>query len=114
VAPIWNTCTTDLQFKYVIELITDSQIKGKIQSPEPQFLSPLQFILQTQSKKKKKKKKTLFASVLSTTNKGKQSQQSLNPCLIIRSMFSATLRDFLEDLARTIMHNAIRVIVGRN
>jgi len=82
----------------VIELITDSQIKGKIQSPEPQFLSPLQFILQTQSK----------------TNKGKQSQQSLNPCLIIHSMFSATLRDFLEDLAHTIIHNAIRVIIGRN
>jgi len=33
---------------------------------------------------------------------------------IIRSMFSATLPDFVEDLARTIMHNAIRVIVGRN
>lgn len=32
---------------------------------------------------------------------------------IIRSMFSATLPDFVEDLARTIMHDAVRVIVGR-
>jgi ATP-dependent RNA helicase DDX52/ROK1 len=35
-----------------------------------------------------------------------------NP-MIIRSMFSATLPDFVEDLARTIMHYAVRVIVGR-
>ncbi|GLT55779.1 hypothetical protein SLA2020_288710 [Shorea laevis] len=33
---------------------------------------------------------------------------------ITRSMFSATLPDFVEDLARTIMHDAVRVIVGRN
>ncbi|XP_041025820.1 DEAD-box ATP-dependent RNA helicase 57 [Juglans microcarpa x Juglans regia] len=32
---------------------------------------------------------------------------------IIRSMFSATLPDFVEELARTIMHDAVRVIVGR-
>ncbi|KAI4378744.1 hypothetical protein MLD38_016181 [Melastoma candidum] len=32
---------------------------------------------------------------------------------IIRSLFSATLPDFVEDLARTIMHDAVRVIVGR-
>lgn len=32
---------------------------------------------------------------------------------ITRSMFSATLPDFVEDLARTIMHDAVRVIVGR-
>jgi hypothetical protein len=105
-APIWNICTTDLQFKYVIEY---SQIKEKFNL---QNLSSS--LLYSSSYKHRVKKKTLFASVLSTTNKGKQSQQSLNPCLIIHSMFSATLHDFLEDLARTIMHNAIRVIVGRN
>lgn len=32
---------------------------------------------------------------------------------IIRSMFSATLPDFVEELARTIMHDAVRIIVGR-
>ncbi|KAE8099539.1 hypothetical protein FH972_017514 [Carpinus fangiana] len=32
---------------------------------------------------------------------------------ILRSMFSATLPDFVEDLARTVMHDAVRVIVGR-
>ncbi|GAB4843008.1 hypothetical protein Ancab_012984 [Ancistrocladus abbreviatus] len=32
---------------------------------------------------------------------------------IIRSLFSATLPDTVEDLARTIMHDAVRVIVGR-
>lgn len=32
---------------------------------------------------------------------------------IIRSLFSATLPDSIETLARTIMHDAIRVIVGR-
>ncbi|PKI32515.1 hypothetical protein CRG98_047095 [Punica granatum] len=32
---------------------------------------------------------------------------------IVRSLFSATLPDFVEDLARTIMHDAVRVIVGR-
>ncbi|CAL5061297.1 unnamed protein product [Urochloa decumbens] len=32
---------------------------------------------------------------------------------IIRSLFSATLPDSIEALARTIMHDAIRVIVGR-
>ncbi|KAK4772969.1 hypothetical protein SAY87_027988 [Trapa incisa] len=35
-----------------------------------------------------------------------------NPA-IVRSLFSATLPDFVEDLARTIMHDAVRVIVGR-
>lgn len=32
---------------------------------------------------------------------------------IVRSLFSATLPDTLEELARTIMHDAIRVIIGR-
>ncbi|KAK9290553.1 hypothetical protein L1049_008723 [Liquidambar formosana] len=32
---------------------------------------------------------------------------------IIRSLFSATLPDFVEELARTIMHDAVRVIIGR-
>lgn len=32
---------------------------------------------------------------------------------IVRSLFSATLPDFVEDLARTIMHDAVRVIIGR-
>ncbi|XP_058082059.1 DEAD-box ATP-dependent RNA helicase 57 [Magnolia sinica] len=32
---------------------------------------------------------------------------------IIRSLFSATLPDSVEELARTIMHDAVRVIVGR-
>ncbi|GAB2226944.1 hypothetical protein Droror1_Dr00008743 [Drosera rotundifolia] len=32
---------------------------------------------------------------------------------IIRSLFSATLPDTVEDLARTIMHDAVRVIIGR-
>lgn len=32
---------------------------------------------------------------------------------IIRSLFSATLPDSVEELARTIMHDAIRVIIGR-
>jgi len=32
---------------------------------------------------------------------------------IIRSLFSATLPDSIEALARTIMHDAIRIIVGR-
>ncbi|KAJ6762221.1 DEAD-BOX ATP-DEPENDENT RNA HELICASE 57 [Salix koriyanagi] len=31
---------------------------------------------------------------------------------IIRSLFSATLPDFVEDVARTVMHDAVRVIVG--
>lgn len=35
-----------------------------------------------------------------------------NPC-ILRSLFSATLPDTVEDLARTIMHDAVRVIIGR-
>ncbi|KAJ7976999.1 DEAD-box ATP-dependent RNA helicase [Quillaja saponaria] len=32
---------------------------------------------------------------------------------IIRSLFSATLPDFVEELARSIMHDAVRIIVGR-
>ncbi|KAG8374254.1 hypothetical protein BUALT_Bualt11G0112300 [Buddleja alternifolia] len=32
---------------------------------------------------------------------------------IVRSLFSATLPDTVEDLARTIMHDAVRVIIGR-
>ncbi|KAL0555499.1 hypothetical protein IC582_009447 [Cucumis melo] len=32
---------------------------------------------------------------------------------IVRSLFSATLPDFVEDLARSVMHDAVRVIVGR-
>ncbi|KDP41136.1 hypothetical protein JCGZ_03627 [Jatropha curcas] len=32
---------------------------------------------------------------------------------VIRSLFSATLPDFVEELARTIMHDAVRIIVGR-
>lgn len=32
---------------------------------------------------------------------------------IIRSLFSATLPDYVEELARTIMHDAVRIIVGR-
>ncbi|CAM8911612.1 unnamed protein product [Rhodiola kirilowii] len=32
---------------------------------------------------------------------------------IIRSLFSATLPDRVEELARTIMHDAVRVIIGR-
>uniref|UniRef100_A0A0R0EP03 RNA helicase n=1 Tax=Glycine max TaxID=3847 RepID=A0A0R0EP03_SOYBN len=32
---------------------------------------------------------------------------------IIRSLFSATLPDFVEDQARELMHDAVRVIVGR-
>ncbi|XP_076893410.1 DEAD-box ATP-dependent RNA helicase 57-like [Bidens hawaiensis] len=32
---------------------------------------------------------------------------------IIRSLFSATLPDAVEELARTIMHDAVRVIIGR-
>lgn len=32
---------------------------------------------------------------------------------IVRSLFSATLPDYVEELARTIMHDAVRVIVGR-
>nr|KJB46557.1 hypothetical protein B456_007G374300 [Gossypium raimondii] len=32
---------------------------------------------------------------------------------IIRSLFSATLPDSVEELARTIMHDAVRVIIGR-
>ncbi|KAJ4969246.1 hypothetical protein NE237_015947 [Protea cynaroides] len=32
---------------------------------------------------------------------------------IIRSLFSATLPDSVEELARTIMHDAVRIIVGR-
>ncbi|XP_078171394.1 P-loop containing nucleoside triphosphate hydrolases superfamily protein isoform X2 [Carex rostrata] len=32
---------------------------------------------------------------------------------IVRSLFSATLPDTVEDLARSIMHDAVRVIVGR-
>ncbi|XP_050910632.1 DEAD-box ATP-dependent RNA helicase 57 [Lathyrus oleraceus] len=32
---------------------------------------------------------------------------------IVRSLFSATLPDFIEDKARELMHDAVRVIVGR-
>ncbi|KAL8152779.1 hypothetical protein V2J09_010539 [Rumex salicifolius] len=32
---------------------------------------------------------------------------------IVRSLFSATLPDTVEELARTIMHDAVRIIVGR-
>ncbi|GFZ21153.1 P-loop containing nucleoside triphosphate hydrolases superfamily protein [Actinidia rufa] len=32
---------------------------------------------------------------------------------ILRSLFSATLPDSVEELARTIMHDAVRIIVGR-
>lgn len=32
---------------------------------------------------------------------------------ILRSLFSATLPDAVEELARTIMHDAVRVIIGR-
>ncbi|KAK9193054.1 hypothetical protein WN944_003750 [Citrus x changshan-huyou] len=32
---------------------------------------------------------------------------------IVRSLFSATLPDFVEELARSIMHEAVRVIAGR-
>lgn len=32
---------------------------------------------------------------------------------IIRMLFSATLPDTVEQLARTIMHDAVRIIVGK-
>ncbi|KZV35086.1 DEAD-box ATP-dependent RNA helicase 57 [Dorcoceras hygrometricum] len=32
---------------------------------------------------------------------------------IVRSLFSATLPDAVEELARTIMHDAVRIIIGR-
>lgn len=32
---------------------------------------------------------------------------------IVRSLFSATLPDTVEELARTIMHDAVRIIIGR-
>lgn len=32
---------------------------------------------------------------------------------VVRSLFSATLPDSVEELARTIMHDAVRIIVGR-
>ncbi|CAN1186693.1 DEAD-box ATP-dependent RNA helicase 57 [Linum perenne] len=32
---------------------------------------------------------------------------------IVRSLFSATLPDYIEDLARSVMHDAVRVIIGR-
>lgn len=32
---------------------------------------------------------------------------------ILRSLFSATLPEIVEDRARTIMHDAVRVIIGR-
>lgn len=32
---------------------------------------------------------------------------------ILRSLFSATLPDTVEELARTIMHDAVRIIIGR-
>lgn len=32
---------------------------------------------------------------------------------VLRSLFSATLPDVVEELARTIMHDAVRVIIGR-
>lgn len=32
---------------------------------------------------------------------------------ILRSLFSATLPDSVEELARTLMHDAVRVIIGR-
>lgn len=32
---------------------------------------------------------------------------------IMRSLFSATLPDSVEELARTLMHDAVRVIIGR-
>ena len=32
---------------------------------------------------------------------------------VVRSLFSATLPDTVEDLARTLMHDAVRIIVGR-
>lgn len=32
---------------------------------------------------------------------------------ILRSLFSATLPDAIEELARTIMHDTVRVIIGR-
>ncbi|KAJ7553509.1 hypothetical protein O6H91_06G100900 [Diphasiastrum complanatum] len=31
---------------------------------------------------------------------------------IVRSLFSATLPDYVEELARTIMHDAVRIIIG--
>ncbi|KNA03200.1 hypothetical protein SOVF_211460 [Spinacia oleracea] len=37
---------------------------------------------------------------------------SSNPS-VIRMLFSATLPDTVEDLARTLMHDAVRIIVGR-
>jgi ATP-dependent RNA helicase DDX52/ROK1 len=32
---------------------------------------------------------------------------------IVRSLFSATLPETVEELARSIMHDAVRVIIGR-
>ncbi|KAE8703256.1 DEAD-box ATP-dependent RNA helicase 57 [Hibiscus syriacus] len=47
----------------------------------------------------------------------KQIDAVVNACFnpsIIRSLFSATLPDSVEELARTIMHDVVRVIIGRN
>ncbi|CAI9098066.1 OLC1v1034627C1 [Oldenlandia corymbosa var. corymbosa] len=109
--------------KFRIKLMTKQLVKGADFSKLPcDILISTPFRVQFAVRKRKLDLSKVEFLVLDESDKlfelglVKQVDSVVKACSnpkILRSLFSATLPDTVEDLARTIMHDAVRVIIGR-
>ncbi|KAL3531908.1 hypothetical protein ACH5RR_005429 [Cinchona calisaya] len=109
--------------KFYIKLMTKQLVKGADFSKIPcDILISTPFRVQFAVRKRKLDLSKVEFLVLDESDKlfelglVKQVDSVVKACSnpsILRSLFSATLPDTVEELARTIMHDAIRVIIGR-
>ncbi|CAJ1894545.1 unnamed protein product [Sphenostylis stenocarpa] len=109
--------------KFRVKLMTKNLLRNADFSKFPcDILISTPLRLQLAIKKKKLNLSRVEYLVLDESDKlfepelFKQIDSVLKACSnpsIIRSLFSATLPDFVEDRARELMHDAVRVIVGR-
>ncbi|KAL5059958.1 hypothetical protein RYX36_031562 [Vicia faba] len=109
--------------KFRIKLMTKHLLEGSDFSKFPcDILISTPFRLRLATQRKKLDLSRVEYLVLDESDKlfepgmFKQIDAIIKACTnpsIIRSLFSATLPDFIEDKARELMHDAVRVIVGR-
>ncbi|OMO72574.1 hypothetical protein CCACVL1_17718 [Corchorus capsularis] len=109
--------------KFYIKLLTKKLIRGADLSKLPcDILISTPLRLSSAIKKKKLDLSRVEYLVLDESDKLfelgllKQIDSVVEACSnpsIVRSLFSATLPDFVEELARTKMHDAVRIIIGR-
>jgi ATP-dependent RNA helicase DDX52/ROK1 len=109
--------------KFYIKLMTKQLVKGADFSKLPcDILISTPFRVQYAIKKRKLDLSKVEYLVLDESDKlfelglVEQVDAVVKACSnpsILRSLFSATLPDSVEELARTIMHDAVRVIIGR-